>query len=261
MKERRALKRRGAAAKKVSAGNGLSLPSEVSRLIIRDFITNGRISAGSLLPSEGQLCEIYGVSRSTVRSAVKSLHEMGLITVRNGVGAIVLPRAHEIPHGLDRLASIDTFAIETGHEIQTTDLCWSIETAGADVSRKLRVPVGDEVISVSRRKMVDADPAAWIIDYLPLGLIELPELKRRFSGSVLDVLLQDQSLGIEYADSEVEPQICDFDLAKLLGRPVGSAIMYLDSVVFNATGRPMIWGRVWLDPSHFRFAFRRRRIG
>ncbi len=240
--------------------SGRSLPDEVSRRIVNDFITSEKLSAGDLLPSEGQLCELYRVSRSTVRSAIKSLYEFGLISVRNGVGAIVLPRAHEIPHGLDRLASIDTFATETGHRAGTADLSWNEVPADAELSKKLRIPVGDPVLVVSRLKLVDDEPAAWVIDYLPSHLVDTSDVKRRFKGSVLDVLLDDENLLVDYADSEVRPHICDEPLAKTLQRPIGTAVLYLDTTVFNVRGEPVIWGRIWLDPSHFRFALRRRRF-
>ena len=57
---------------------------------------------GELLPREADLCEHYDVSRVTVRAALRSLWDHGLISVRNGVGAVVLPNAKEVRHGLDR---------------------------------------------------------------------------------------------------------------------------------------------------------------
>ncbi|MGE0008341.1 MAG: GntR family transcriptional regulator [Parvibaculaceae bacterium] len=244
----------------VVARSGRSLPDEVSRQIVKDFITSEKVAAGELLPSESQLCEIYRVSRSTVRSAIKSLYEYGLISVRNGVGAVVLPRAHEIPHGLDRLASIDTFAIETGHRAGTADLAWDQVPADAEMSRKLRIPVGDPVLMAIRLKLVDDEPAAWVIDHMPRDLIDPDELKRKFRGSVLDVLLEDPTQAVDYADSEVKPWICDEKLARTLNRQEGDAVLYLDTTVVTVKGRPVIWGRIWLDPNHFRFAFRRRRF-
>jgi GntR family transcriptional regulator len=260
-KGRKGDQRRGRSGTQATvARSGRSLPDEVSRQIVKDFITSEKVPAGELLPSESQLCDIYRVSRSTVRSAIKSLYEYGLISVRNGVGAVVLPRAHEIPHGLDRLASIDTFAVETGHRAGTTDLSWDQVPADAEMSRKLRIPVGDPVLVVTRLKLVDDEPAAWVIDHMPRELVDPDDLRRKFRGSVLDVLLEDPAQAVDYADSEVKPWICDDKLAKTLRRIEGDAVLYLDTTVVTVKGRPVIWGRVWLDPNHFRFAFRRRRF-
>lgn len=244
-----------------AARGSRSLPDVVSRQILKDFITSEKVRAGDLLPSESQLCDIYRVSRSTVRSAIKSLYEYGMISVRNGVGAVVLPRAHEIPHGLDRLASIDTFAVETGHRAGTADLSWEEVPADADMSRKLRIPVGDAVLVVTRLKLVDDEPAAWVIDHMPRDLVDPDDLRRKFRGSILDILLEDTSqIAVDYADSEVKPWLCDEQLAKTLRKSKGAPVLYLDTTVVTVRGRPVIWGRIWLDPNHFRFAFRRRRF-
>lgn len=260
-KGRKGAQRRGRSGSQSAKSRGVrSLPDEVSRQIVKDFIMSEKVPAGDLLPSESQLCEMYRVSRSTVRSAIKSLYEYGLISVRNGVGAVVLPRAHEIPHGLDRLASIDTFAVETGHRAGTTDLTWEQVPADAEMSRKLRIPVGDMVLVVKRLKLVDDEPAAWVIDHLPRELVDPEDLRRKFRGSILDVLLEDPIQAIDYADSEVKPWICDEKLGKTLGRTEGDAVLYLDTTVVTVKGRPVIWGRIWLDPNHFRFAIRRRRF-
>ncbi len=242
------------------ARNGRSLPEEVCRQIVKDYITAQKLPPGDLLPSESRLCEIFGVSRSTIRTAIKSLHERGLVSVRNGVGAVILPRAHEIPHGLDRLASIDTFAIETGHMVGTTNINWEEVPADTDMSRKLKIPVGEPVIVATRLKLVDDQPAAWVIDHIRRDLVDPRDLKKRFRGSVLDVLLEDAAEALDYADSEVKPWLCDKKLATELRCTKGTALLYLDTTVVTVKGRPIIWGRVWLDPKHFRFAFRRRRF-
>ena len=53
-------------------------------------ITSNRISVGSRLPSEKELCSHYGVSRYTVREALRVIKEMGLVSIRRGSGSIVL---------------------------------------------------------------------------------------------------------------------------------------------------------------------------
>lgn len=56
---------------------------------IRDEIADGRLKAGCALASERELCEIYGVSRITVRKAVEGLVEEGLLTRTRGSGTYV----------------------------------------------------------------------------------------------------------------------------------------------------------------------------
>jgi DNA-binding FadR family transcriptional regulator len=56
---------------------------------LTDQIVSGELSVGAQLPSEPALCEIFGVSRITMREAVKSLEEKGLVLARQGSGTTV----------------------------------------------------------------------------------------------------------------------------------------------------------------------------
>lgn len=60
----------------------------VSRAL-EERIRSGAIPPGSALPSEGQLCESFGVSRITVRRALEELVQRRLVVRRRGVGSFV----------------------------------------------------------------------------------------------------------------------------------------------------------------------------
>ena len=54
---------------------------------IRLQIENGSLKSGERLPSELQLCEIFQVSRGSVREAIKSLQTLGVLEARSGQAA------------------------------------------------------------------------------------------------------------------------------------------------------------------------------
>ena len=58
-------------------------------------ITDGRYEPGSLLPSERELCEMFGVSRVSVREALAGLAATGLIDIQQGKGVFVRPRVED----------------------------------------------------------------------------------------------------------------------------------------------------------------------
>jgi GntR family transcriptional regulator len=61
-------------------------------VLLRDQIARGRWKAAQRVPSEKQLCERYGVSRTTVRQAVGNLVQQGLLYHLKGKGTFVGPR-------------------------------------------------------------------------------------------------------------------------------------------------------------------------
>lgn len=245
---------------KSPAGGRRSLSDQIAQRISDDYVLSGRIPAGQLLPSEAELCTAYNVSRVTVRAALRSLWDHGLISVRNGVGAVVLPRANEVRHGLDRLASIDTFAREMGHRVENGHLQWRNIAADPEISVKLQVPVNAPVLQVKLSKIFDGKPAAWIIDTVPQALVDEKILRKKFSGSVLDVLLSEGRLQIDYADSEVKPYLAKGEVAEVLQGDADGLLLFLDTTVMSIEGAPILWGQIWLDPSRFKFSFSRRRF-
>jgi DNA-binding FadR family transcriptional regulator len=70
-------------------------PARRADAIVHDLlerIVSSDLNAGDLLPTEPTLCDSYGVSRTVIREAVKSLEEKGLVTARQGIGTLVSPQ-------------------------------------------------------------------------------------------------------------------------------------------------------------------------
>lgn len=73
---------------------------------IQDAVLEGRLKAGSRLPSERDLQEIFKASRGTLREALRVLEQKGLITIKTGVkgGAVVMtPDTTQMSESLDLL--------------------------------------------------------------------------------------------------------------------------------------------------------------
>jgi DNA-binding GntR family transcriptional regulator len=76
----------------VSAPRGRPLLADVVRSELKRLILGGEFPVGSKLPNEDRLCERFGVSRVTIREAVRGLIEDGLVLRRHGSGTYVTRR-------------------------------------------------------------------------------------------------------------------------------------------------------------------------
>lgn len=92
---------------------------------IRDHIVSGALKPGEALPSSVQLAADYGVSRTIVREAMKSLEARGLITIANGKRASVSPITNQVlADYFDRVAFereetlIELLELRRGVEVQ-----------------------------------------------------------------------------------------------------------------------------------------------
>src|SRR5947209_5799095 len=66
-----------------------SSPRDAVSESILSLIRSGELKPGMRLPSEPQLIEMTGVSRSSVREAIRSLETMGLVEIRRGKGTFI----------------------------------------------------------------------------------------------------------------------------------------------------------------------------
>ena len=87
---------------------------------ITNSIINGELSDGELLPPENQLCEVFGISRSILREAIRVLVSKGLIEVRQGYGTFVrLPRINVPEEAVSNYLMTNTFSLLQLMEIRT----------------------------------------------------------------------------------------------------------------------------------------------
>src|SRR5271157_5384684 len=66
-----------------------SLYKEVAEIVSKR-ITSGVFPLNTYLPPERELCKAFGVSRTVVREAIKSLESFGLVQVKRGKGVLVI---------------------------------------------------------------------------------------------------------------------------------------------------------------------------
>jgi GntR family transcriptional repressor for pyruvate dehydrogenase complex len=93
---------------------GEQVTDEIQRLML-----TGKLKEGEKLPSERELCELFGVSRTVIREAIRILQTKGLVEVRPGIGSIARsPSSNQVIEGLSLL--IQTKA--NGAEVSLIDL-------------------------------------------------------------------------------------------------------------------------------------------
>ena len=107
-------------------------------------IESGTYSIGSLMPTEFQLCERFGVSRYTVREAMRRLFEAGLVSRRRGAGTVVLTteRPPAFNQSLKSVSDVLQYARDTRFDINNV----SRIRADADLAPMLDGTIGKEWI-------------------------------------------------------------------------------------------------------------------
>lgn len=233
------------------------LAEELRDHLVHEFIVSGKAPAGELLPSETWLAAHYGVSRVTIRAALRMLQDAHMIRIRNGIGSVVMPRPAAVSEGLDQLVSLETYMRERSQEVTTVDLEWSEDPADEEIAEKLELAVGSPLYTAHRVKVLGGVRVAWGIERVPADVLPLQVIQDEFAGSVMDVLLAHSELRIDYADAELVPAPAPAVIARRLHVRPGTVCQTLEQVMY-AGGWPLQWGKAWLLPQHYRLRVRRR---
>ena len=212
-----------------------------------------RSQPGEALPSEPKLAEQLGVSRATLREAMRALEDRGRIVRRQGVGTYVRPTIIEA--GLEELVSIESMAASVGLDVEMGDSEIHRRNANPDEAELLGV---DKVVEIRRVILAEGVPVAYLVDTIGEGLIQEAVLSREFHGSVLDVLLKGGEPELEYSTSEISAVSAEGRVADRLRVSEGSVLLQFEASLFTKDGELVDLSQSYFLPGTFKFHVVRR---
>ncbi|MET8307200.1 FadR/GntR family transcriptional regulator [Micromonospora sp. NPDC005173] len=161
---------------------------------IKEYILRNRLKPGDLLPTETELCEAIGASRSSVREAVKILSTLDIVEVRHGHGTFV---GHMSLNALvESLAFRGLLSAEEDHQVlgQVVDVRQTLEQGlAADI---IKVLDAEHLADLSALADQMADLAAQDKDFL--------EVDRAFHLKLMEPLGNDLILQLTEAFWQVQ---------------------------------------------------------
>lgn len=217
----------------------------------------GKTPAGQRLISEPELAKQLGVSRATLREAMRTFETQGVIRRRQGSGTYVVGKVPVIDAGLERLESIETMARRMNLEITISDLYIEQTEADKDMAANLKVDAGSRLTRVRRVIRADRRPAAYLVDVLPESILSPSDLPAKFSGSVLDFLLaRGDKLGNSRA--VVSATNAHADVAKPLEIQRDDVLLKFESQLFDLKNNVVDYSVSYFIPGYFHFHVNRR---
>ncbi len=169
---------------------------------LRTDIHDQRLAPHQQLPTERELCARFQVSRMTVRQALGELAREGLIYSRVGKGTFV--SEPKIDHPIKTLAGFSQEMIARGSKPSSRVLEANLRRINSDLAGLMRIPVGTEIVTLTRVRLADGVPLAIETVHLPHYLC--PNLLRHdFSAeSLYRVLEHDYGYRLTHADQTIE---------------------------------------------------------
>ncbi|MBT3240433.1 MAG: GntR family transcriptional regulator [Chloroflexi bacterium] len=213
---------------------------------------------GSRLPSEPRLAKKMGVSRATLREAMRTFETQGVIHRRQGVGTFVIHPSQVIETGLETLESIHTVADRINLDVQMSTFRVEHRLPTEKEQKILSVKPNQKVNQTSWVMEAEGRPVAYLVDIMPDDLISPEDIRRQFTGSILDILLRRKDISLTTSRSEINAVAAQSDVAKALGVQKRAVLLYFEAQLFTAQGRLIDYSYSYYLPGYFRFHVLRR---
>src|SRR3990172_2085263 len=216
-----------------------------------------RSPAGQRLPSEPDLAKQLGVSRATLREAMRSFETQGLIRRRQGSGTFVVGKTQVMESGLEVLESLESIAKRLGLKVSVSDLSIEATVADEELAKMLSVPLGEKLTRVRRVVQTDERPVAYLVDILPATILGSKDLPADFHGSVLDFLLG-RGDALKTSRANVSAIGATPEVAKALEIQRGDVLLHFYSQLFDERGKVVDYSLSYSIPGYFHFHIVRR---
>lgn len=198
-------------------------------------INHGQLKGGEQIPTESELCEQYSVGRNTVRNAIKSLTEEGVLIKKQGKGTFVQHR--KIEENVISNLSFTSVCKSNGMVPSNKLITVALQPAVKEDVDALQIPLDSRILYISRVLYADGIPVIYDRLYL----------KEDFSGlltepldnvSVYSLLYEKYGIIMKNSHKVIELAYASEEEAKLLKIKPGAPVLLMNETVYDNNGIP-----------------------
>lgn len=200
-------------------------------------IRDGRYAPGTALPTESQLCDLYGVSRITVRRAISELQEEGHLEKRHGKGTFVTQERLET--SLVKLDGFSETYSSQGVEFHSHILDVHRDVANDAVAAKLGVRTGMPVLKVSRLISTRKGPLTLENSQFPLDRFPGLEQKLADDVSIYRLLRTEYRRELAHVQRRINVRLAGQADKAVLGCNVGEPLFEMEKIVYDGDHIPL----------------------
>lgn len=196
---------------------------------LREQIRNGHLRPGQGIPSENELLRDFGISRGTIREAMRILIREGMIKRVRGVGTFVA--TPKIEHETGGITSFTRVMLESGIRPSAEVLNLEYRNASFAVSNALKLPVNSRIVFVKRLRFANAERLMIERSYYR------PEIGEKLfnedlTQSIYTMWQEKYHYNLARSDKTLEVDTVSKEDARLLEIPRGSPVVVLKRLVY-----------------------------
>lgn len=200
--------------------------------LLSDKIQND-MHPGDALPSERDLAETYGLSRTTVRLAMSELEELGLVTRKHGKGTFVSSVSRDTTDLMGTYSFTDQMR-SLGRVPHTEVLDFEVREASKFVAQNMDLRLGEVVFRMRRLRSADGVPMMLERTYMPVKVFDGLTQHMVESKSLYEIVEQDFRMKIKTAEEAFGARAARPDEAKLLKIDEDAPVLHLVRTTYNS---------------------------
>ena len=227
---------------------------EQLRKALLEAITSGKLSAGTKLPTEEELCAQFGISRPVARQAYNMLIEDGFVERMRGRGTFCAQPRY--PRALSKQAA-ELCRRDGGFESGTPyrGAACRVGSYTPELFSRLKLERGDRCYHLVRMRYVSGKPFVLVENYVPESVfpgIDAYDFARRSLYDVFETVYHER---IIKSRRVLMAQTANAEFANLFGVHRGSPVLYVENTVMDQNDRPIDLSKEYLDGVTQKFEF------
>lgn len=194
---------------------------------LKDLIKDKKLKEGDLLPSENQLCEMFGVTRMTVRAALSNMVAEGYIAKKKGIGSVVI--AEKIYDNISRVSGFAKEMAFRGVRVSTIVNKFNVMEADELIASKLNISIRDNVWQIGRTRLANGERVSYMETYMPVKMFSSLN-KKHCEESLYQYIEEDTGHKITTSERSVEAIIASKDLKKIFKLDSDAPILHIEQI-------------------------------
>ncbi len=225
---------------------------------LQDAIKQGKFLPGSQMPPEMELLQMLGISRTTLREALRILEEQRLIRKRRGLGTFVLERT--IVKDMSQNFGITEMISQAGYTPGTRDFKISVEKTSKTLAEKLSIPDESMVVVIERVRTANDIPIVLTRDIMPQNILGnwMPTSDDLNGVSLYECLERYVNIRIVDGTASFSPMQANREIAEKLSIPRNTLLLLIEQVDHDQDQRPVLYSAEYHLTDKFNFIIHRK---
>lgn len=225
---------------------------------LKSDIDKGVYRENEKLPSEFELSKSLGVSRATLREALRLLEEENVIVRRHGVGTFVNPKPL-FTSGIEHLTSVSTMIEQAGKTPGTIFMSSKEEKATEDDVARFQIDIDDNVLTIERVRTADDEPVVYCVDKVPSNYLPQEFLSNE-NVSIFSALEKSGHVRVSYAITHIHPIGYHEHVSPLLKSSKETALLVLTQEHYDEKDQVVLYSKNYFRADKFSFHVVRKRM-